>query len=143
MTEAVLLWRMFPGEIASDLSRYHHRRIQDWHDGTMGSYELLELCEYMDDDGRLKTEMRARGMLISDFLPVSEQRQAVLQIANETAVLRAGQIEGADGDQWGSRLFIPPIIQRDFIEAAAVQADVTESIFSMADRTSNEKEGTL
>lgn len=92
---------MYPREIASDLSRYHSgRRIADWHSGVMSSHELLELLEHMEEDGALKTALRQGEP--------SEYRKAVLQIANEVAVLRAVQARGVDGDQWGSKLFFTP-----------------------------------
>lgn len=64
--EALWIWRQFPKQIASDLSQYHHRRIADWHRGTvdehgeliLSSYELLELLEYMPERGAFKTAMR-------------------------------------------------------------------------------------
>jgi hypothetical protein len=100
VVDAQVIWSNYPSEIASDLSRYHHRRISEWHSGEMKSLELLELLEHMDEDSAFKTALREGEP--------SEHRKAVLQIANEIAVLRAVQAEGVDGDQWGSRLFFTP-----------------------------------
>lgn len=58
MPKAIWIWRQFPRQIASDLSRFHHRRITEWHHGDMGSYELLELIEHLPDDGAFKTAVR-------------------------------------------------------------------------------------
>jgi hypothetical protein len=123
--EAVQLWRRFPREIASDLSRYHRRRITEWHDGTMLSYELLELCEFMDADGAYKTAERDGEW--------SERATAVFNTASDVAVLRAGQVPGADGDQYGSRLFIPAHLLRDMMIRAQESADARDSIYAMAD----------
>lgn len=76
----------------------------------MSSHELIELCEYMHDDGRLKTAMR-------DGEP-SELQQAVLQIANETAVMRAGSFPDSDGKKWGSRMFLGPSLIKELLQDA-------------------------
>jgi hypothetical protein len=125
------LWRLYPGEIASDLSQYHHRRIADWHQGTMLSYELLELCEYMDDDGRLKTAMRQGE--------ASEHRQAVFAAANETAVLRAGMVPNADSQDWGGRLFLPAYKLREAAAGVEENTEAREAVFAMADMTGQEE----
>jgi hypothetical protein len=120
---------MFPGEIAADLRRFYGIRIADWHQGVMCSYELLELCEYMPDDGAFKTACR-------DGEP-NEQQQAILQIANETAVLRASQAAGVEGDQWGSRLFIPAYKLREMAEQSEQREESRGAVFAaLADRTS-------
>lgn len=136
---AQALWCRYPGEIASDLSRFHQRRISDWHRGVtdqdgylvLGSYELLELLEHMDDDGALKTALRGGEP--------SEQQKAVLQIANETAVLRAGQLPGADGDQWGSKLFFTPEKLRELIEADAECAGARSEIMAIGSQNTYEE----
>src|SRR5688500_8954381 len=56
--EALWIWSQFPRQIASDLSEFHHRRIAEWHQGFMSSYELLELMEFMNDRGAFKTAAR-------------------------------------------------------------------------------------
>lgn len=124
------MWVQYPGEIASDLSQYHHRRIADWHQGTMPSYELLELCEYMDDRGRLKAAQRENGILTE--LPQSEHEQAVFQTANSTAVLTAGMVPDADSEDWGGRLFIPPALIRAEIARHNEAYEAMESVFAMA-----------
>lgn len=91
----------------------------------MLSYELLELCEFMDADGAYKTAQRQGEW--------SERASAVFQTASDTAVLRAGMVPGADGDTWGSHLFIPPHLLRDMVEQAQESATARESIYAMAD----------
>jgi hypothetical protein len=127
--EAVAAWRRFPREIASDLSRYHGRRIAEWHRypaaGDLSSYELLELLEFMDDDGEYKKACRGGEW--------SDRQWAVFAAANEAAVLRAGQVRGADGDVYGARMFIPPSIVRETRQRAEEAQDARAQIFAMAD----------
>lgn len=131
--QAVEEWRRFPREIASDLSRYHGRRISEWHHyphgGDMSSYDLLELLEFMDEDGAYKTARRVAG----GGEPWSERQWAIFANANESAVLRAGMVPGADSDIWGSRFFIPPSIAREQVAAREESSLATASIFAMAD----------
>lgn len=53
-------------EMASDLSRYHHRRIADWHQGKMTSREVTEelfgIVTEVDKDGK-------HWLVLADFLP--------------------------------------------------------------------------
>jgi len=127
---AQILWCRYPGEIASDLSRYHHRRIADWHAGTMRSHELLELLEHMDDDGAFKTALRQGEP--------SELRRAVMQIANETSVLRAGQVPGVDGDTYGSQLFFTPAKLRELVAVEQERAEAREYILNIGAITDDE-----
>jgi hypothetical protein len=91
----------------------------------MSSYELLELCEGMDDDGRYKTAVRQGEP--------SLRMEAVFATANEVAVLRAGMVPGFDGDIYGSRFFIPPHLLREMAERAQESNAARESIYAMAD----------
>lgn len=129
MYEAVALWRRFPGEIASDLSRYHRLRIADWHQGRMLSFELLELCRFMDDEGEYKKALR----FAITGSPWSERAYADFAAANEAAVLRAGQLQGVDSDQYGGRLFIPANIAKDRAVEEEKARSARASIFAMAD----------
>lgn len=122
--EAQALWREYPGEIASDLSQYHHLRIADWHQGAMCSYELLELCHYMDDRGRYKTARR-------DGNP-TEETKAVFQAANELSVIRASTVEAIDSSEYDAQLFLLPSKLKALREAAREGAEATESIWAMA-----------
>lgn len=130
--QAVAEWRPFAREIAYDLSHYHHRRIAEWHAGPpngMSSYELLELLEFMDDDGRYKTAWRQHH----GGHAWSELRSAVFSTANEVAVLRAGHFPNADSQSYGGRLFIPPHIAAEQAKAEAEAETARGSIYEMAD----------
>jgi hypothetical protein len=111
--EAAAVWSLFPGEIAADLRRVYGVRIADWHQQRMSSYEFLELVEYLPDDSLYKSGLRGG---------LCERDQAILQTANETAVLRAGMVPGADSDSYGARLFIP----RHVLEEAARNEEESE-----------------
>lgn len=54
MLEALRIWKTVPTEIESDLSRFHRRRIGDWHLGQMSSRELLALLDNLPDDSQFK-----------------------------------------------------------------------------------------
>jgi hypothetical protein len=112
-------WREHPGEIASDLSRYHGLKIRDWHRGDMDSYELLELCQYLPEDSALKTAIRG---------DLCERDEAIRQIANEIAVLRAGMVPDADSEDYGSHLFIPPPVLRAMVEHAEEADEARDSL---------------
>jgi hypothetical protein len=125
--EAHALWVGFAGEIASDLSQYHHRRIADWHQGAMGSHEFLELCEFMPDAGRFKTALRGGNP--------SDDQWAWRQTANESAVLRLGMLPGSEQHELGSRLFIPPSDIRDAQQREEAAEDAQKEIYAMTQRS--------
>jgi hypothetical protein len=56
VTEAVKLWRLWPTQIESGLSRYHRRSIGEWlrRDFTMSSRELLVLLDELPDESRFR-----------------------------------------------------------------------------------------
>lgn len=128
------MWRLWPRQIASDLRRFWHVRIADWHRGILSSFEFLEMlgASIRDDP---KTETR---LIRVDFAPEDgaiadamrggerpEWKRMLAQVANETAVLRASQVEGIDSDEYGSHLFLPMATLRDF-EAEEQQRDEIE-----------------
>ena len=123
---ALGLWCRYAGEIASDLSQFHHRRIADWHQGRMCSHELLELCEWMPDEGRFKTALR-RGEPSAD-------QWALRQIANETAILRAGMVPDTHSEDWGSRLFLPRSKVQEATDRAAEAEEAREHLYAMIDQ---------
>lgn len=126
--DALVEWRRFPREIASDLSRFHRIRIAEWHAGPpngLSSYELLELLEFMDEDGAYKKAKRGGRW--------SEKQWAVFATANETAVARACQFPGVDSDQYGGRLFIPPEIAAEMAAREQEANSARAAIFAMAD----------
>ena len=139
--EAHAVWLLFPGEIASDLSQFHHRRIAEWHQGNMGSYELLELCEYMPDRGALKPAIRRQNPLHPWLLDPSEVEAAVLQAANELSILRAAQAPQATSEEIGSKLFIQPSRLRDLVAERIETDELREDVMAMADRTLTDDEG--
>ena len=52
-------------EMASDLSRYHHRRIADWHQGSLSSRELID-----ELFGIVTETIKGEEYLVgADFLP--------------------------------------------------------------------------
>jgi hypothetical protein len=122
---AQAVWCRYAGEIASDLSQYHHRRIADWHTGVMCSHELLELCEFMPDEGRFKTALRNGEP--------SDDQWAWRQSANETAILRAGMVPGTNSQDWGSRLFLPRAKIDEADDWATQSAEGREILFAMVD----------
>jgi hypothetical protein len=122
---ALTVWREHPGEIAADLRRYYGVRIADWHSGDMCSYELLELCDFMPGDGAFKTARRGGDPC--------ERDEAILQTANEVAVLRAGMVPGADSDDYGSHLFIPASKLRAMADAAAASEEARDSLTPRVD----------
>lgn len=131
LPEALATWRQFAREIAHDLSRYHRRRITEWLEGPpggMSSYEMLELLEFMDEEGAYKRAQRVKygGYTWSD------REWAAFSTANEVAVLRAGQFPGADSDEYGGRLFIPPERTEARLEREAEAAAAREQIYGMA-----------
>lgn len=116
-----MIWRLWPRQIASDLQRFFHLDIADWHQERMSSYKLLELF-----GARIVDDPAAKARTIHmDFAPENgavakamrdgegtELVQATRQIANETAVLRAAYVPNADASQYGSGFFLPPAIAR-------------------------------
>ena len=138
--EAHAVWLVFPGEIASDLSQFHHRRIAEWHQGTMNSYELLELCEYMPDQGVLKPAIRRANPLHPWLLDPSEVEAAVLQAANELSILRAVQAPQATSEEIGSKLFIHPSRLRDLVVEQIETDELREDVLAMADRNPADEE---
>lgn len=95
--EALWIWRQFPGQIASDLSQYHHRRIAEWHSGEMSSFELLELLQWMPERGAFKTSARGNEY--------SEEEHVWRHIANELARLRATMHA-----VYGGKKYEPPLM---------------------------------
>ena len=112
-----MVWRRWPRQIASDLRRFFHLPIADWHQGRMSSYELLELfgISIVDDPAEKVRTIRVdfapeHGALASALRggEIPEWQQMVRQSTNTLAVLRAAQVPGAQADEYGERLFFPP-----------------------------------
>lgn len=90
----------------------------------MDSYELLELCHYMPDDGRYKTALR-------DGNP-TEATKAIFQTANELSVIRASTVEAVDSSEYDAQLFLLPRKLKELAAQRREGAEATESIFAMA-----------
>ena len=125
--EALWIWKQFPRQIASDLSQYHHRRIAEWHQGDMSSYELLELLEYMDDRGAFKRAARGGEW--------SKEEAIWVHIANEIAKLRATThvVHGGKDAAYAPMIFMSPSELRELAEKAEEMEDTRESVFQFAD----------
>lgn len=126
--EALWLWRQFPRQIASDLSQFHHRRIAEWHQGDMSSYELLELLEWMPERGAFKT--CARG---GEY---SEEEMTWRHIANELARLRASFHAVHGGHRYDPPTLLTKAEQLADEQEAEAAEQRREDFFGMfADRT--------
>jgi len=125
--EALWIWRQFPRQIASDLSQYHHRRIAEWHDGTLSSYELLELIEHLPERGAFKTAGRGGELCLQD--------QMLRYAANEIARLRATIHIVNGGKRYEPFTFLSLAEQREIYEEEMAVADGREVMYSYADRT--------
>ena len=130
MIEALWLWRQFPRQIASDLARFYHRRIAEWHHGTMRSGEFLELCEFMPLSSAFKSAL-ARHNPMHEWLDWSDTDQAMFQTANELSVLRSGQVQGVTSEDLGSQIFLSPAKQRQLVQEAEEHQEAMESVFAM------------
>lgn len=129
--EALWVWRQFPRQIASDLSRFHRRRIAEWHRGDMSSYELLELLEFMPEHGAFK--IAARG---GEY---SEQDQVWRHIANELGKLRAITQTVHSGKATDMRTFPTMAEMREATEDQDAADERREEFFQFADRSSREE----
>lgn len=116
---------MWPRQTASDLSRFHHRRIAEWHQGQLSSYELLELFGVsIEDDPELevrtiRVDFAPEDGAIADAMRGGERpewKRMLAQTANETAVLRAAYVPDADADEYASQLFLPAARLREMAE---------------------------
>jgi hypothetical protein len=85
----------------------------------MDSYELLELCDHLPDDSALKTAIRG---------DLSERDEMLRQIANEIAVLRAGMVPNAHGEDYGSHLFMAAGKLREMADAASEAQEARDSL---------------
>lgn len=134
---ALWIWSQFPRQIASDLSRFHKRRIADWLRGTrdanghlaFDSYELLVYLEYMDDEGEFKKAAERRGGW-------SIRQLIKAETFNETARLRAS-IHAAFGGKdavFKPFEFVDPTVaverERRAAEEQAAQRETEEDFYA-------------
>lgn len=110
--------RQFPRQIRRDLDRFHRRRLADWWRGTvrddgdlaLSSSELIDLLEWMDDDGAFKTAMR--GGCWPDW------KRMLAEAANEGYRLRAWYqaVNSPEGEDYGfdpaEVEFVDPAVQK-------------------------------
>ena len=93
----------------------------------MTSYELLELLEYMDEEGALKSALRGGEY--------SEARSDIRYLANEVARLRATMHAVHGGQSYEPYL----LLSKAEIKAQADEAEATterrEDFYGLADRT--------
>lgn len=92
----------------------------------MSSYELLELLEFMPEEGAFKTAARG-GEYTHD-------QKVQVQIANEIAVLRAAYVNGVKGEEYGSMMFYSPLKLRELADKAEAQTEVREGFYAFASR---------
>lgn len=142
--KAQWFWRMLPRQIASDLQRFFHRRIADWHDGSLSSFELLELFGVRFEDD---PETRTRSIFV-DFAPEqgavavalrdggwTEDQLVAAETFNEIARLRASFHTANGGKQASYEPFAfedPTVRERRALESAAaakLQMEVEEDLF--------------
>lgn len=124
---ALWIWRQFPRQIASDLSQYHHRRIAEWHDGTMSSYEFLELVDHLPDRGAFRTACRGGELCLEE--------QMLRYGVNEIARMRATIHTVYGGKRYEPFAFESLAEQRARYEDEMATADGREVMYSYADRT--------
>ena len=118
-----MVWRRWPRQIASDLARFFHRRIADWHQGLMKQLRAAGAVRHLH---RGKPEEKVRTIRV-DFAPedgalAAPARRGASRVAADgasvgqhLAVLRAAQVPGAHADEYGERLFFPcwPLVEID------------------------------
>ena len=119
--EALWLWRQFPRQIASDLSRFHRRRIAEWHQGAMSSYELLELLEFMPEEGALGKAVRC-----GEF---SESQKVWRFIATELSKLRAGYHAVHGGEKYVPKVFLTLAEYEEMVDDAESAEQSREAVF--------------
>ena len=137
--EALWIWRQFPGQIASDLSQFHHRRIAEWHRGEMSSFELLELCEWMDDGGRLKEALRGGRWTLQQIIEA--------ETFNELARLRASYhaVNGGKNGAYEPFAFEDPAVaearEQESSAAAKWRSNVQDEMFASWGWSDQSEEG--
>lgn len=133
--QAIFLWVQFPRAIASDLSRFHNRRISDWHRGRrdeygellLSSYEMLELLSQLPSESALKTALRGGEW--------SEEEAMRALIANEMSSVRA-ILQVVHGGREAAK---PPKVFRSLSERKELEEvdeeveEARDAVFELAD----------
>jgi hypothetical protein len=92
----------------------------------MSSYELLELIEFMDEDGAFMTAFRGGEY--------SEARLDIRHLTNEVAKLRATMHAVHGGQRYDPPLLLSRAEQIEEAEKAEAATERREGFFSFADR---------
>lgn len=125
MWEALAFWRLCPRRIASDLRRFFHCTINDWHQGRLSSFDLLELfgVDIVDDqDTETRTvtvEFAPEDGAVADLLRDGERaewKRMLAQIANISALFRSAKFPNAETDSYGEQVFYPISQVRQLVE---------------------------
>lgn len=90
MREAFQVWRLFPTEIESDLSRYHRIDIRDWHQGRMSSRRLLTLITHLPDTSATKTAVRHGDWNDDRYLSAAAVNEIRLMRADLAGIFAGG-----------------------------------------------------
>lgn len=124
--EAVAIWRKYPRQIASDLKRFFHTDIEDWHQGRLSSYKLLEwfgatitddednkvrtiVVEFAPENGALAKALRDGGF--------SRFEEMVAETHNEIARLRTSFHVVNGGESYEPPEFVDPRVEKLRAEA--------------------------
>ena len=115
------IWRKYPRQIASDLKRFFHTDIEDWHQGRLSSFKLLEwfgatinddpdkhvrtiVVEFAPENGALAKAMRDGG-----FTRIEEM---LSETHNEIARLRTSFHVVNGGDKYEPPEFVDPRVEK-------------------------------
>ena len=93
----------------------------------MSSYELMELLEYMPEEGAFKTAIRGGEYC--------ERDQVWRHVANELAKLRSTMHAVHGGERYAPKVFLTIAEQKEMLEDAEEMESLREGVFQFADRT--------
>jgi len=115
--EALAFWRMHPRQIASDLRRFFHADIEDWHRGCLSSHKLLEWfgvdVEYDHDAGTrtIRVECAPEGGAVDVAIReggFSRIEHMIAETFNELARVRLWIHVGNGGKEYEPPQFTDP-----------------------------------
>lgn len=104
------MWRLYPGEIESDLSRYHHLDIKEWHQGRMSSRRLLTLVKHLPAESATKTAARHGDWTEHTYLDAATVNEIRLMRADLASIFAGG---GEEPDLFRSPYQEKMIAQRE------------------------------
>ena len=120
-----MFWKLGPRQIASDLRRFFHCTIGDWHQGRLSSFDLLEMfgvniVEDHDTETRtVEIEFAPEDGAVADLVRDGERpewKQMLGQVANISALFRAAKFPNAETDNYGEQIFYPVSQIKQFVE---------------------------